>query len=762
MFISFKNGQIPVFEIKLSVYTQCDFFFSYCHSSLREVIRDDNIQPKMQCLMMDSSFSMVTMQGEDSGIAWETTPSRSNTPWASESRNSTVDLSSPAAFECTAPGSVPAGKIIFVMDEEMISKKREKERTKRSKAERQREMLLHSMENISGRPELVGVSQPNVKTEENDEEEPQDPLVDKDQRLFSLVSEGSEILNIVVPTKVATVDEEESKEMVDNLSYLEDVLLPKASEETNVHELDVLTSEPSTTRIEPIKSIHSNIMDPPGAPVVRPPGRAAASNVDYFEAFSLIDVQAPGGPAVVAQKQEEDDEVTKNFQETFEQAEGKISVTLLDQDTSDTVSLDHVTSQLLDEVFYSGTDSYVKHLSGGDGVNKGATARLPCKATGTPLFGSQEDILTPIFLPDGPPKIIDPILLEEPKAMAFLYTDLYEEAIGTRQKEEDLESVDSEKSFHSRHSDREARGYLEKYALIDETPVVDVEPTDKGEQPAEGQRVLSQDYYDFATKKDVPLNSEEEITDFFRSSCNSSPCDTEPFVRSLKEEEVQPTTTERKAKKHISITATKVSKIQTLAFDTSSFDFPLDEDDFGIPDDYSTTMDEQHWLSDPKLQNDFKVQKPVAPPRKKALAPKPCLDLTPLTPVDVSVVEAGGKVQQEDKEKEMAFPLETADKGDGEEIIQTPGLVPSVLTSFEISQTDSEGRTTTDTSSALMREENTVTVGPGAEDPSRQNEAEEPDTELLDKRQFSQEKPDDSQNVLPTEPAKDKGHCVIL
>lgn len=712
--------------------------------------------------MMDSSFSMVTMQGEDSGIAWETTPSRSNTPWASESRNSTLDRSSPAAFESAAPGSVPAGKIIFVMDEEMISKKREKERAKRSKAERQREMLLHSMENISGRPELVGVSQPNVKTEEHDEEEPHDPLVVKDQRLFSLVSEGSEILNIVVPTKVATVDEEESKEMVDNLSYLEDVLLPKASEETNVHELDVLTSEPSTTQIKPIQSIHSNVMDPPGAPVVRPPGRPAASTVDYFEAFSLIDVQAPGGPAVVAQEQLEDDKVANSFQETIEPAKVKINTTPLDEDTSDAASLDHVTSQLLDEVFYSGTDSYVKHLSEGDDATKGATARLPCKATGTTLFGSQEDILTPIFLPEGPPKIIDPILLEEPKAMAFLYTDLYEEAIGTREKEEDLESVDSEKSFHSRHSDREARGYLEKYALIDETPVVEVEPTDKGEQPAEGQRVLAQDYYDFATKKDVPLHSEEEITDFFRSSSNSSPCDTEPFAQSLTEEEVQPTTTENKAKKHSSITATKVSETQTLALDTPSFDFPLEEDGFEITDDYSTTMDEQHWLNDPKLQNDFEVQKPVAPPRKKTLVPKPCLDLTPLTPVDVTEVEADGKVQLEEKEKEMALAPETAHNGDGEENIQTPNLVLSVLTSLEMSQTDSEGLTTADTSSAVMKEENTVTVGIGAGDPSRQMESEEADTELLDKRQFSPEKPDNTQNVLPTEPAKDKGQCMIL
>lgn len=710
--------------------------------------------------MMDSSFSMVTMQGEDSGIAWETTPSRSNTPWASESRSSTVDLSSLAAFESAAAGSSPAGKIIFVMDEEMLSNKRVKERAKRSKAERQREMFLNSVENISGRPELVEVSQPNVKTEESDAEEPQDPLLDKDQRLFSLVSEGSEILNIVVPTKVATVDEEQSKEMADNLSYLEDVLLPKVSEETNVHKLQVLNPELSTTRIKPIMSVGSNVMDPPGAPVARPPGRPAASNVDYFEAFSLIDVQAPGGPGVVANEQEENYEVTtNNFEETFEQVKGKNDTSPLDQDTSDNASLDLVTNQLLDEVFYSGTDIEVKPLSAGNEVT---TARLPCKATGTTLFGSQEDILTPIFLPEGPPKIIDPILLEEPKAMAFLYTDLYEEAVGTRQTEEDLESVHSEKSFHSRHSDREARGYLEKYALIDETPVVEKEPTDKGEQPADGQRVLSQDYYEFNPNKDVPLNYEDEITDFFRSSCNSSPCDTEPFLRSLSEEEVQQTTTEHKAKKHISITATKASKSQTLALETPSFDFSLEENDFVITDDHSNIIDEPNWLVDPKSQDDIKVQEPVAPPRKKTLIPKPCLDLTPLTPSDVSVLEAGGKEQQEEKEKKMPFSPETGDKGDEQEMIQAPNRVLSVLNSFEISQTDSEGPSTTDTSSAAVEEKNPETGGQEGKDPSRQNESEEADTEILDKMHISSEKPEENQEVLPTEPAKDKGHCVIL
>ncbi|AWP00701.1 putative cardiomyopathy-associated protein 5-like [Scophthalmus maximus] len=527
-------------------------------NSLREAVHDDNVQPKMQCLMMDSSFSMVTMQGEDSGIAWETTPSRCTTPWASETETPTVDFSSPGGVWPAKPGSVPAGKIIFVMDEELISR-RKKTKERVSGQRRQREVFEESSENISGRPELVGVSEPNVKTKgEGAEEEPTEPLVDKEQWLFSLVSEGSEILNIVVPPKLATVDEEESKEMEDNLSYLEESPVPKASKEINDNELWILTNTPAmsvSARAEPIQlslPMGPYGMDPPGAPVARSPGRGASGNVDYFEAFTMIDAQAPGSPAVIAERQvepEAEDSTNSQHTEKPVQSRSITATTTLNDDRSDTVSLGEITSELLDEVFYGGTDDYLvksldREIRGGEA--KCAPLRLPSKPSGSTLFGSQEDILTPIFLPEGPPKIIDQILLEEPKAMAFHYTDLYEEAIGSRQKEEDTESMTSEKSFHSRHSDREARGYLEKYVLIDETPAVEVAQTDKEKGPEEGPRTLCQDLsdFDFLSKpeKGEVLNSEEEITDFFRSSGNSSPCDVEPLSRSLEEDDTQPAT----------------------------------------------------------------------------------------------------------------------------------------------------------------------------------------------------------------------------
>lgn len=718
--------------------------------------------------MMDSSFSMVTMQGEDSGIAWETTPSRCNTPWASEAGSPTVDLSSPVVVRPATPGSVPAGKIIFVMDEEMISRrKKAKESNQKMKADRQRE-ARGSSENVSGRPELVGVSQPNVKTEEEDEDEPKDPLVDKENRLFSLVSEGSEILNIVVPTKLATVDEEESKEMVDNLSYLEENQVPRASEETHDYELVISTTESSAARGDQIRPSPLNAMDPPGAPVARPAGRGAAGNVDYFEAFSLIDAQAPGGPAVIALEHTAEVATDSQDAEKLVQAKNKTTTTAAsDHDKSDIMSLVEITSELLDEVFYGGTDHDLKNLEREDGMAEGAPARLPSKLSGSTLFGSQEDILTPVFIPEGPPKIIDPILLEEPKAMAFLYTDLYEEATGSWRKEEDAESMTSEKSFHSRNSDREARGYLEKYVLIDETPVMDEEPTDKEQYPEEGQRVLSQDLYDFGDlmskpEKTVMPNLEEEITDFFRSCANSSPSEIQPFARSLEADEAKTTTkTKDKAKKNVKVLIDSLS--------ISCFEFPPEEPDWESTDDHPVVLDEKHGPTGQEAWKDPQVQKPVAPPRKKALSPKARLDLTPLTPADVvgkEEEEAGGKEQREE-EKETASPAETADEGDGEETTRTHhfALPEDTLVAAEPLQAqDSNGGT----NQAPAEGEDTKRVEEGeaseAEGATKQTEPEEVNISSPEsaKTMSYPEKQEESPTGSPTEPAEDKGQCIIL
>lgn len=706
-------------------------------NSFLEAVHDENIQPKMQCLMMDSSFSMVTMQGEGSGIEWETTPSRGTTPWPSETGNLSADT-----MGLASPGTNPAGKIIFVMDEELLSKqKKTKERGHgaKGKGDLNQQIFLGSFDNISGRPELVGFSEPNVKPELDEfEEQVVDLPEDKEQKLFRLVSEGSEILNIVVPTKVATIDEEESYEMIDNLSYLEASTVVKPHEE--IHDITELQneglplSEIALAVAEP-KSVSS--MDPPGAPVSKPSLKEQPCNVDYFEAFSLIDAQAPGGPTVSEQNKLKEALGTLEA-EILTKATSDNTITL-DNENAEKVSLTEMTSELLDDVFYGVSDNYTTTTSAVD--NKSIPTRLSLKSTGATLFGSQEDVLTPIYLPEGPPKIIDPILLEEPKAMAFLYTDLYEEATGSRKKEEDTESISSEKSFHSRHSDREARGYLEKYVLIDETPVLEVEQKEKEPFPMESPRKIIQDFYEFGqmvSKPDIkPLPDSEEVTDFFRSSASSSPCALEPLSRSAEDDEGQTATTNgAKTKKKVLIVADKVPECTTEMLS----EFPFDDCDWERTFDNPTVLHEEEDIV--SQQSYIDVQLPVAPPKKKASL----LDLEPLTPIILQdEMEAGAKEAREEEK-------EAADGGDVEE---SKSLLEASL-SQETSPSDDAIDINDGLDETVIEATVSVSSGEGCSVFGEKNKT----LELNVSEKVDQA---DSTNIDTShEPAKDQGRCIIL
>lgn len=173
------------------------------------------MKPKVQCLMVDPSFSMVTVQSEDSGIVWETASSRCSTPWASE----TSSVSEGYSME----GSGAAGQITIIFDEEKVVRRRT--RSGRSSRLSDRFSRPGSSRSASAlgveRPEMMEVSQPNIKQEKMETEPDLEDIKDIDQQLFSLISEGYEILNIRVPSKLPTVDEEESTELQDNLSYLD-------------------------------------------------------------------------------------------------------------------------------------------------------------------------------------------------------------------------------------------------------------------------------------------------------------------------------------------------------------------------------------------------------------------------------------------------------------------------------------------------------------------------------------------------------------
>ncbi|XP_041326604.1 cardiomyopathy-associated protein 5 [Pyrgilauda ruficollis] len=95
-------------------------------NSLKDLVQSEDVKPKLQYIMTNPSFSMVTCQSEDSGITWETSSSRCSTPWTSETSTAS-DLYS---MESSPVGS-PPGKVIFIMDEGKIIRKRTRKSSNR-------------------------------------------------------------------------------------------------------------------------------------------------------------------------------------------------------------------------------------------------------------------------------------------------------------------------------------------------------------------------------------------------------------------------------------------------------------------------------------------------------------------------------------------------------------------------------------------------------------------------------------------------------
>ncbi|XP_041754556.1 cardiomyopathy-associated protein 5 [Coregonus clupeaformis] len=706
-------------------------------NSLRLAVQDEAVRPKMQCLIMDPSFSMVTVQGEDSGIQWETSSSRCSTPWGSEAEPTPTVASEfcfPINERSVSPGlgSGMAGKITFVMDEAMMVRRPRMKISSgggcRSRADRRRRIPLPTGDDLGKlveKPELVEVSLPNVRAKgDGEEEETTDPKEEKKQNLFRLVSEGSEILNIVVPPRLVSIDEEESQGMVDNLSYLEESTFTKPSNETidEVFEEDNAPPEEGGDQtVEHTESSHltrPDQTDPPGAPVAKQPRRGATSDMDYFETFTQMDEPAPGGPTIIEEGQEDEEadcgEENQQASEEPEQPQDAAPVTKDLGGSNTGVSGEEISSDHLDEVFYGGMDdmpskNYLEVEE--DAVDK--SPKSPLKESGSALFGSEETVLTPIFLPSGPPKIINPTLLEEPTAMAFLYTDLYEEAVGSREgvKEEDTESMTSERSFHSRHSDREARGYLEKFVLKDETPMVELEG-----EPAveEGFRTWAQELYtlnNFLSHPDDAVTEgeiqevEHDMTDFFRTNASSSPSD-DRYIPSLDKEKnhaepvkedkhvkadnVLKTVQEAPQPQAVDEQKTPEEENKTQGVVTDLNDTPLSDPESSSEGAGGGSVTEPHTDLDLSFKHDAptvelqtlpslsdsgtnqEAPKPVAPPRRKPAAlPKSSLKLAPLaraqTPVKIleEGVGDGGKEEREE-EKEKASPAETADEGEGD------------------------------------------------------------------------------------------------
>ncbi|KAG5841188.1 hypothetical protein ANANG_G00196910 [Anguilla anguilla] len=123
-------------------------------NSLKQIVQDESVKPKLQCVMMDPSFSMVTVQSEDSGIVWETASSRCSTPWASEASSTSEAYS--------LEGSGTQGKIVIIMDEDKIIRKRKKKSGRGKLGERLKRPSSRNFPGGNERPLMTEVSVPNM------------------------------------------------------------------------------------------------------------------------------------------------------------------------------------------------------------------------------------------------------------------------------------------------------------------------------------------------------------------------------------------------------------------------------------------------------------------------------------------------------------------------------------------------------------------------------------------------------------------------
>lgn len=229
------------------------------------------------------------------------------------------------------------------------------------------------------------------------------------------------------------------------------------------------------------------------------------NDIDYFEKFTLVDVVGPGECALEGLETGQPAAAVPTEQPKAgkETAEGSPPAL---EDSFVFVSDVDIVGEHLDEVFYGeGAPADVlqqreQEAECGAGMRSRRESQRSAKESGSVLFETEETTLTPVFISPGPPKIIDPILLEEPTAMSFMYSDLYEDAVGERRQSDEEQSesgsVASEKTSKRRLSDsEEADGYLEKFILKDETPTVEV-PPESVEDSREGRMMWAQSKFE--------------------------------------------------------------------------------------------------------------------------------------------------------------------------------------------------------------------------------------------------------------------------
>ncbi|KAK6492475.1 cardiomyopathy-associated protein 5-like [Huso huso] len=386
---------------------------------------------------------------------------------------------------------------------------------------------------------------------------------DSQKELFNIVSEGYEILNIIAPPEMLSIDEEESSHMQDNLAYLEDnpLIKPKVLQEAvEADEIPVIEEEMETesndiseekseekrelkdtiiseqketdnveqTGTQNLEQNSTTSTELTQSSALAPLSINGNSDMDYFEKFTLMDEQVPGEKPIVEKTEKEDTLVNEDEENVEEKSFSE------DRDVFVFVDDIEIAGEHLDEVFY-GTEQTeaeactpTKHYIE-DETNDKKDAHL--KESGASLFSHEEETLTKCYYPVTT-KNIDLSLLEEPPAMAFLYTDLYDQATGRKEKDDepsDEESLNSDASFPSRLSDSDDNTgiYFEKYNLKDDVPLVEGEPTPQ-EEKEKAQNIWHQNTFELTggftqKKKEADINNEEASPEACSKTSDLSP-----------------------------------------------------------------------------------------------------------------------------------------------------------------------------------------------------------------------------------------------
>ncbi|XP_016065847.1 PREDICTED: cardiomyopathy-associated protein 5 [Miniopterus natalensis] len=354
-------------------------------------------------------------------------------------------------------------------------------------------------------------------------------LSEEQKSAFSIISEGCEILNIHAPAFISSVDQEESEQMQDKLEYLEEKASLKAlpfpgdSETVACYETLKSKLEESDKKVASLKEnkekeTHKakeeiSTDSETGDLAFNQP--TVPSEEDYFEKYTLIDYnispesekqKAPGKLNVEEKLSKEVTEETVSFPEGSEESVLEHEYDLVKLDESfygperDYSTLSHPETQ----------KSLVIQKSTDRDASKSTSRDVDSKSPGMPLFDTEEGVLSRSRIFPTTAKAINPELLEEPPALAFLYKDLYEEAVGEKKKEGETasegDSVNSEASFPSRNSEtNDGTGiYFEKYTLKDDIlHDTSVTENDQGQGLEEKQVAKDDSYQPIAAERGI-------------------------------------------------------------------------------------------------------------------------------------------------------------------------------------------------------------------------------------------------------------------